>query len=93
MVDGDQIIAILGLHLKRKGKLNKNTIVATVMSNLGLDMMAKASGINLVRTKVGDRYVLRKCFTRLFSWWRTIGAYYLSEHNSTGDGILQDYSF
>jgi phosphoglucosamine mutase len=89
VVDGDQIIAILGLHLKRKGKLNKNTIVATVMSNLGLDMMAKASGINLVRTKVGDRYVLEEMLLQGYSLGgEQSGHIIFLEHNSTGDGIL-----
>jgi len=61
MVDGDQIMAIIGLELKKQGKLTNNTIVATVMSNLGLDIMAKREGINIVKTKVGDRYVLETC--------------------------------
>ena len=58
LVDGDQIMAIIGLDLKEKGKLSKDTIVATVMSNLGLDMMAKRENLNIAKTKVGDRYFL-----------------------------------
>lgn len=60
LVDGDKIMAIIGLHLKNSNKLKNNTIVATVMSNLGFDIMAKENGINLVKTSVGDRYVLEK---------------------------------
>lgn len=89
VVDGDQIMSVLGLHLKRRGKLNKNTIVATVMSNLGLDMMAKASGIDIVRTKVGDRYVLEEMLSCGYSLGgEQSGHIIFLEHSSTGDGIL-----
>jgi phosphoglucosamine mutase len=89
VINGDQIMAILGLHLKRKGKLNKNTIVATVMSNLGLDLMAKASGIDLVKTKVGDRYVLEEMLSYGYVFGgEQSGHIIFLEHNSTGDGIL-----
>lgn len=89
IVDGDEIMAICGCYMKEKGKLHKNTIVATVMSNLGFFLMGKEKGLNLVQTKVGDRYVLEKM--------REIGAnlggeqsghiIFLDE-NTTGDGLL-----
>ena len=59
-IDGDKLLAIISRSLKKKGKLNKDTIVATVMSNLGLNKYAKENGLQLLQTKVGDRYVLEK---------------------------------
>ena len=59
-IDGDKLIAIISKYLKQKGKLNKNTIVATVMSNLGLNKYAEKEKLNFVQTKVGDRYVLEE---------------------------------
>lgn len=89
MVDGDQIMAIVGNHMKQKGTLKKDTIVVTVMSNLGFFLMAKEHQIAAEQTKVGDRYVLEKM--------REIGAslggeqsghvIFLDE-NTTGDGLL-----
>ncbi len=89
IVDGDQIMAIVGNYLKGKGKLKKDTIVATVMSNLGFSLMCDKQGITLERTKVGDRYVLERM--------KEIGAslggeqsghiIFLDE-NTTGDGLL-----
>ena len=58
MVDGDEIMAIIGKYMKDNGRLAKNTIVATVMSNLGFFKMAEREGIQVDKTKVGDRYVL-----------------------------------
>lgn len=88
-VDGDQIMAIVGNHMKNKGVLKDNTIVATVMSNLGFFLMGKAHGIAMEQTKVGDRYVLERM--------KEIGAnlggeqsghiIFLDE-NTTGDGLL-----
>lgn len=89
MVDGDQIMAIIGNHMKNQGKLKNDTIVATVMSNLGFYIMAKEQGLNIEQTKVGDRYVLERM--------REIGAVLggeqsghviLLEENTTGDGLL-----
>ncbi len=88
-VDGDQIMAIVGNHMMSQGKLHDNTIVATVMSNLGFFLMAKEKGIHVEQTKVGDRYVLERM--------KEIGAnlggeasghiIFLDE-NTTGDGLL-----
>ncbi len=89
VVDGDQIMAIVGNHMKDQGKLKGDTIVVTVMSNLGFFMMAEKNGIQAEQTKVGDRYVLERM--------REIGAslggeqsghvIFLDE-NTTGDGLL-----
>lgn len=88
-VDGDQIMAIVGNHMKNNGLLKDNVIVATVMSNLGFFLMGKAHGIAIEQTKVGDRYVLERM--------KEIGAnlggeqsghiIFLDE-NTTGDGLL-----
>lgn len=89
IVDGDQIMAIIGLDLKRKGKLKSDTIVATVMSNLGLDIMAKEQGLNIVKTKVGDRYVLEEMLEKGFVLGgEQSGHIIFLEHNTTGDGLL-----
>ena len=89
IVDGDQIMAIVGLHMKNSGKLKSDTIVATVMSNLGFFIMGEKNNIHIEQTKVGDRYVLERM--------REIGAslggeqsghvIFLDE-NTTGDGLL-----
>ena len=87
--DGDVIMAILALALKKAGKLKKNTVVATVMSNFGLDQMTEASGIVLERTQVGDRYVMERMVEGDFNLGgEQSGHIILSDHSSTGDGIL-----
>ena len=58
LVDGDQVMAICGNYMKQKGRLKKNTIVVTIMSNLGFSLMGEREGIHVEKTKVGDRYVL-----------------------------------
>lgn len=89
VVDGDQIMAIIGNYMKNKGTLKQDTIVATVMSNLGFFLMAEKNDIVIEQTKVGDRYVLERM--------KEIGAnlggeqsghvIFLDE-NTTGDGLL-----
>lgn len=89
VIDGDQIMAIVGNHMKNMGTLKNNTIVVTVMSNLGFFLMAEKNDIQVEQTKVGDRYVLERM--------REIGAslggeqsghvIFLDE-NTTGDGLL-----
>ena len=89
MVDGDQIMAIIGLALKQKGRLEKNTIVATVMSNLGFDIMAQGNGLHLVKTRVGDRYVLEEMLDKGYVLGgEQSGHIIFLEHNTTGDGLL-----
>lgn len=88
-VDGDQIMAICGLYLMEQGKLKNNTIVATVMSNLGLFIMGEQKGINIEKTKVGDRYVLEKMLENGDSLGgEQSGHIIFLEQNTTGDGIL-----
>ena len=60
LVNGDKVMAVLALSLRQQGRLRGNTVVATVMSNMGLDIAMKKQGINLEKTVVGDRYVLEK---------------------------------
>ena len=89
IVDGDQIMAVVGNHMRTQGKLKKDTIVATVMSNLGFFQMGEREKLHMEQTKVGDRYVLERM--------REIGAslggeqsghvIFLDE-NTTGDGLL-----
>ncbi len=89
VVDGDKILAIIGLELKNQNKLSNNTIVATVMSNLGLDIMAKENRLKLDKTNVGDRYVLEqmlKCGYILGG--EQSGHIIMLEYNTTGDGQL-----
>ncbi|TYQ15893.1 UNVERIFIED_CONTAM: phosphoglucosamine mutase [Acetivibrio alkalicellulosi] len=89
IIDGDQIMSIIGLELKNKGKLSKDTIVATVMSNLGLDMMAKREGLSIVKTKVGDRYVLENMVENGYVLGgEQSGHIIFLQHNTTGDGLL-----
>ncbi|MFA5523628.1 MAG: phosphoglucosamine mutase [Tissierellales bacterium] len=89
IVDGDHIMAICGIHLKSKGQLIKNTIVGTVMSNMGLDICLKKENINLVKTKVGDRYVIEEMLKEGYSLGgEQSGHIIFSEYNTTGDGLL-----
>ena len=89
MVDGDQIMAIIGNHMKKQGKLKKDTIVATVMSNLGFYLMAKEQGLNIEQTKVGDRYVLERMREIDASLGgEQSGHVIFLEENTTGDGLL-----
>lgn len=89
IVDGDQIMAIIGLHLKQQGMLAHNTIVATVMSNMGLDIMARNNGLVIEKTKVGDRYVLEEMLNSGYMLGgEQSGHIIFLEHNTTGDGLL-----
>ena len=88
-IDGDKIMAIIASHLKKEGNLKKDTIVATVMSNLGLNKFANEKGLNLVQTKVGDRYVLEEMLKEGFNiGGEQSGHIILLDYNPTGDGIL-----
>ncbi len=88
-VDGDQIMAICGSYLKEQGKLKNDTIVATVMSNLGLFIMGDKKGINIEKTKVGDRYVLEKMLENNdVLGGEQSGHIIFLDKNTTGDGIL-----
>ena len=88
-VDGDQIMAIIGNYMKQKGKLAKDTIVATVMSNLGFFIMAEKHGINMEKTKVGDRYVLERMKEiNANLGGEQSGHIIFLDENTTGDGLL-----
>lgn len=88
-VDGDKIMAICALDMKERGKLAKNTITATVMSNLGLFVMGREKGINIEKTKVGDRYVLEEMLKNGYSiGGEQSGHVILPEYNTTGDGLI-----
>lgn len=88
-IDGDKLMAIISQSLKKKGKLAKNTIVATVMSNLGLKKYAENNQISLVQTKVGDRYVLEEMLKNGYNLGgEQSGHVILLDYNPTGDGIL-----
>jgi phosphoglucosamine mutase len=89
MIDGDQIMAICGLHMKEEGKLPNDTIVATVMSNLGFFIMGKEKGVNIEQTKVGDRYVLERMREKGYKLGgEQSGHVIFLEHNTTGDGLM-----
>ncbi len=94
VIDGDKLMAICAVHLKEQGRLKKNTIVATVMSNMGFFIMGKEQGITIEQTKVGDRYVLE----RMLEIGASIGGeqsghiIFLDE-NTTGDGLLSALHF
>ncbi len=89
VVDGDQIMAICGSFLKEQGALKKDTVVATVMSNIGLGLALKEKGIQLEKTKVGDRYVLEKMKEEGYSLGgEQSGHLIFLDHNTTGDGLL-----
>lgn len=88
-MDGDKLLAIISNNLKQKGKLNKDTMVATVMSNLGLNQYAKENGMELIQTKVGDRYVLEEMLKQGYNLGgEQSGHVILLDYNPTGDGIL-----
>ena len=88
-IDGDKLLAIISQHLRKKGKLEKDTIVATVMSNLGLNKYARDNGLELLQTKVGDRYVLEEMLKDGYNLGgEQSGHVILLDYNPTGDGIL-----
>lgn len=89
VVDGDQIMAILAVAMKEGGELKKSTLVATVMSNLGLKLAMKEHGITVRTTKVGDRYVLADLNAGDYSLGgEQSGHIVIPEHGTTGDGTL-----
>ena len=89
MVDGDEIMAICGNYLKSKGRLAKDTIVVTVMTNLGFSIMGKEQDINIEKTKVGDRYVLEEMLSSGYNiGGEQSGHIIFLDHATTGDGQL-----
>jgi phosphoglucosamine mutase len=89
VVDGDQIMAILALRMHAEGRLAKDTVVATVMSNLGFKLAMRAAGIEVVETAVGDRYVLSAMQAEGYNLGgEQSGHVLLLDHATTGDGLL-----
>ena len=89
IVDGDAVLLMCGRHLKRLGALKGNAVVATVMSNIGLELALRESGIELVRCPVGDKYVMEEMIKRGLSLGgEQSGHVIFSEHLFTGDGIV-----
>ncbi len=89
IVDGDKIIALIALELKKENKLNKNTIVTTVMSNIGLDSYLKEKGIKIIRTKVGDRHVFEEMQKNDYNFGgENSGHLIFLDSSTTGDGTI-----
>lgn len=88
IIDGDHILAICGTYLKSKGKLKNDTIVGTIMTNIGLDIYSHENNINIAKTTVGDRYVLEemlKC--NYVIGGEQSGHIIFLDYNTTGDGL------
>ena len=89
IVDGDQMMALIGLSLHRRGELRGGAIVATVMSNLGLERKLKTEGVKLIRAPVGDRYVLEEMRRRGCNiGGEQSGHIILTDFSTTGDGLV-----
>lgn len=89
LIDGDQIMAICAKYMLENDTLDKNTLVATVMSNLGLFIAGEKLGINIPRTKVGDRYVLEEMLDKGYCiGGEQSGHVIFLKHNTTGDGLV-----
>ncbi len=92
VIDGDQLLALIGLSAHRRGELQGGAIVATVMSNLGLERKLKGEGLKLVRTSVGDRYVLEAMRARGCNvGGEQSGHIILTDHSTTGDGLVSGF--
>ena len=89
VIDGDHVMAICALDMMQEGTLNKKTLVATVMSNMGLEVVLKDAGGTLVRAPVGDRYVVEAMLNGEFNLGgEQSGHIVFLDHNTTGDGML-----
>merc|ERR1712196_179369 len=89
IINGDKILAICGIHLKEQGKLDKNTVVCTKMSNFGLFRFFEKNGINVEQTDVGDKYVVERMREGGFVLGgEQSGHIIFLEHSTTGDGIV-----
>lgn len=89
IVDGDAIMAICGIHMLGKGQLAEETVVATVMSNMGLDLAIHAAGGRVIRTRVGDRYVVEEMRRGSFNFGgEQSGHLIFLDHATTGDGMV-----
>lgn len=89
IIDGDHILAICGTYLYKRNKLNKNTLVGTVMTNMGLDVYLKENGMDIVKTAVGDRYVIEEMLSNGYNLGgEQSGHIIFLDYNTTGDGLL-----
>jgi phosphoglucosamine mutase len=89
LVDGDHVLALCAVDLKAEGRLHEDTVVATVMSNVGFEVAMREAGIKVVRTAVGDRYVLEEMLANRYTLGgEQSGHIIFLEHNTTGDGIV-----
>jgi phosphoglucosamine mutase len=89
LVDGDQILAVVALALKERGRLHRDTVVATVMSNLGFLQAMDVAGVRVLQTRVGDRYVLEEMNAGGYVLGgEQSGHVVMAEHATTGDGVL-----
>lgn len=89
IVDGDHVMAALGLDLHQNGLLAKQTLVGTVMSNFGLELSMAKAGIKLLRTPVGDRYLLERMLAEGYNFGgEQSGHFIFLDHNTTGDGLI-----
>lgn len=88
LIDGDYILAICATHLKKTGRLKNNTVVGTLMTNIGLDIYLKELGIDIVKTAVGDRYILQEMLKNDFVLGGEQSGHILFlDYNTTGDGM------
>jgi len=88
VVDGDAVLLMLGLHLKRQGKLPGDTVVATVMSNIGLEIAFRNNGVRMLRTPVGDKYVMEEMLSGGYALGGEQSGHVIqAEHLPTGDGM------
>jgi len=93
-IDGDSIMAVASIFLKQENRLKNDTLVATVMSNLGLENACRENGITLLRTAVGDRYVLEEMQKNdLVLGGEQSGHIIFAEHATTGDGLISALQF
>ncbi|OHE58819.1 MAG: phosphoglucosamine mutase [Thermodesulfovibrio sp. RBG_19FT_COMBO_42_12] len=89
VVDGDKLLAMCAIEFKRSGRLSHDTLVATVMSNFGLDIAMKDAGIRVVRTQVGDRYVMEEMIKNNYNLGgEQSGHVIFLDYNTTGDGLI-----
>lgn len=89
IVDGDHVMAALGLDLHAQGRLASQTVVGTVMSNFGLELAMKKAGIQLMRTPVGDRYLMERMLADGYNFGgEQSGHFIFLDHNTTGDGLI-----
>lgn len=89
IVNGDHVLAICGLDMKKRGLLKNDTVVATEMANFGLEKLFKANGIQLIKTNVGDKYVVQEMRRGGFSLGgENSGHLIFLDHSTTGDGLI-----